>query len=244
GTEKIALDEGKKSLLARAKDRPELVKQVVDRALSEGVGAAVSAVRGKLDSFNALGYSCAGRVDAVGEGVTGFKVGDRVACAGVGYASHAEVVSVPQNLCVKLPENVTYSDGAFGTLGAIAMQGVRLAEPTLGESVVVIGLGLLGQITVQLLRANGCRVFGVDLDAAKLDIAKASGADGCSPPDGAEAEIGEWSRGRGADAVIITAGTSSNQPIELAGGVARQKARVVVVGLVGMDVPRSTFFKK
>lgn len=244
GTEKTAIDSGKKGLLARARERPDLVKQVIEKAVSEGIARTVSTVRAKLDSGTALGYSAAGTVIAVGEGVSGFRVGDRVACAGAGYASHAEVISTPQNLCVHLPENVDFDQGAFATLGAIALQGVRLAAPTLGEAVVVIGLGLLGHLTVQLLRANGCRVFGVDIDDAKFAVALGTGADLCATPDNAAQAIREWSRGRGADAVLITAGSSSNGPVELAGEVSRLKGRVVAVGLIGLDVPRNLYFKK
>jgi polar amino acid transport system substrate-binding protein len=177
GTEKVAVDSGKKSLLGRAKERPDLVKQVIEKVRAEGLIKAYRSVQTKLDGTTALGYSAAGIVSAVGDGVTGFLPGDRVACAGAGYASHAEVISVPQNLCVRLPENVSFEEGAFGTLGAIALQGVRLAEPTLGEAVVVMGLGLLGQLTVQLLRANGCRVFGIDLDRTKFELAIELGAE-------------------------------------------------------------------
>jgi|CXWL01.1.fsa_nt_gi polar amino acid transport system substrate-binding protein len=244
GTEKSTVDMGKKSLLGKARERPDLVKQVIHKARTEGLINTYSAVKAKLDSTTALGYSAAGIVAAVGEGVTGFNVGDRVACAGAGYASHAEMISVPQNLCVRLPESISLDEGAFGTLGAIALQGVRLAEPTLGEAIVVIGLGLLGQITVQLLKANGCRVFGVDIDETKLELARELGAEMCSSPESARGVIREWSRGRGADAVLITAATPSNDPIELAGDVSRAKGRVVVVGLVGMDVPRNVYFLK
>ena len=171
---------------------------------------------------------------------TGFRVGDRVACAGVGYASHAEVLSVPKNLCVRLPDKVTFDAAAFGTVGAIALQGVRLAEPTLGESVVVIGLDLIGQLAVQLLNANGCRVFGIDLDEEKIQLAKRLGAeDGCAPNGGAKQRVLEWSRGRGADAVLITAATSSSEPVELAGEISRAKGRVIVVGAVGLTFPAS-----
>src|SRR5262249_50754168 len=156
----------------------------------------------------------------------------------------AEVLSVPKNLCVRLPDNVSFEAGAFGTLGAVALQGVRLAEPTLGESVVVIGLGLIGQLTVQLVKANGCRVFGVDLDPGRIDLARQLGAEGGCQPDEAREIILDWSRGGGADAVVITAATSSNQPIELAGEVSRLKGRVVAVGLVGLDVPRDFYFRK
>lgn len=244
GTEKIAVDSGKKSLLARAKERPELVKQIIDKARTEGLTNTYTAVKAKLDGTTALGYSAAGIVSAVGEGVSGFKVGDRVACAGAGYASHAEVISVPQNLCVRLPDEISFDEGAFGTLGAIALQGVRLSQPTLGEAFVVIGLGLLGQITVQLLKANGCRVFGIDIDEAKLSLARELGAEMCSTPSDARRLVKEWSRGRGADAVLITAATPSNDPVELAGDVSRSKGRVVVVGLVGMDIPRGPYFLK
>jgi predicted dehydrogenase/threonine dehydrogenase-like Zn-dependent dehydrogenase len=245
GTEKMAVDEGKKSLLERARERPELVRQVIERAKNEGVVKTINAVRSKLGSSTALGYSAAGVVLGAGSDVTEFRAGMRVACAGAGYASHAEVLSVPKNLCVRLPDEVSFEEGAFGTLGAIALQGVRLAEPTLGEAVVVVGLGLLGQITVQLLKANGCRVFGLDLDAAKVRLAIELGADAAAVSDAdAKRAVLEWSRGRGADAVLITAATQSNQPVELAGEISRLKGRVVAVGMVGMDVPRNLYFKR
>ena len=246
GTERMTVDQGKKSLLVRARENPELVRQVVQRAKNEGLVNTFNAVRSKLGSFTALGYSASGVVAAVGDDVTEFRAGDYVACAGVGYASHAEVLSVPKNLCVRLPPGVSFDAGAFGTLGAIALQGVRLAEPTLGESVVVIGLGLLGQLTVQLLKANGCRVFGIDLDPQKVELARSVGADagGAVSPTDAKRLVMEWSRGRGADAVLITAATSSNQPVELAGEISRLKGRVVAVGMVGLDIPRSLYFAR
>jgi polar amino acid transport system substrate-binding protein len=244
GTEKTAVDSGKKSLLARAKERPELVKQVLDKARTEGLMSTYTAVKAKLDGTTALGYSAAGVVAAVGEGVSGFSVGDRVACAGAGYASHAEMISLPQNLCVRLSDAISFDEGAFGTLGAIALQGVRLSQPTLGEAFVVIGLGLLGQIAVQLLKANGCRVFGVDIDEVKLDLARELGAEICSTPPDARRMVKEWSRGRNADAVIITAGTTSNDPVELAGDISRSKGRVIAVGAVGMNIPRGPYFAK
>lgn len=244
GTEKSTVDMGKKSLLGKARQRPDLVKQVIDKARTEGLLNTYTAVKAKLDGTTALGYSAAGVVEAVGNDVSGFKVGDRVACAGAGYASHAEMISVPHNLCVRLPAEISFDEGAFGTLGAIALQGVRLSEPTLGEAIVVIGLGLLGQITVQLLRANGCRVFGVDIDEKKIRLAVEMGAELGATPDKAKGVIKEWSRGRGADAVLITAATPSNDPIELAGDISRAKGRVVVVGLVGMDVPRNVYYLK
>src|SRR5437868_352946 len=244
GTEKHVVDSGKKSLLSKAKERPDLVKQVIDRVKTAGLVNTYAAVQAKLDSTTALGYSAAGIVAGVGNGVANFRAGDRVACAGVGYASHAEVISVPQNLCIRLPEEISFDEGAFGTLGAIALQGVRLAEPTLGEACVVLGLGLLGQITVQLLKANGCRIFGIDIDEAKLTLASELGVEICSTPEKATALVKEWSRGRGADAVLITADTPSNDPVELAGDISRAKGRVIVVGAVGMDVPRSSYYLK
>jgi predicted dehydrogenase/threonine dehydrogenase-like Zn-dependent dehydrogenase len=245
GTERMTVDQGKKSLLERARENPELVKQVLQRAKTEGLANTFNAVRSKLGSFTALGYSASGVVVAVGDDVTEFSVGMRVACAGVGYASHAEMLSVPKNLCVPLPDAVSFDAGAFGTLGAIALQGVRLAAPTLGEAVVVIGLGLLGQLTVQLLKANGCRVFGIDLDPQKIELARALGAEGgaLSEEDAVRA-VKEWSRGRGADAVLITAATPSNQPVELAAEISRLKGRVVAVGMVGLDIPRNLFFAR
>ncbi len=243
GTERMTVEMAQKSLLGKARERPDLVKQVIQKAKNEGLMNTFNAVRSKLGSSTALGYSAAGIVAGVGEDVTEFRIGDRVSCAGAGYASHAEVLSVPKNLCVRLPEGAMFEAGAFGTLGAIALQGVRLAEPTLGEAVVVIGLGLLGQLTVQLLKANGCRVFGLDLDPQKIELAKELGADGGALSDAdAKNAVMEWSRGRGADAVLITAATSSNQPVELAGEISRMRGRVVAVGLVGTNVPRNLYY--
>jgi len=245
GTERMAVELGQKSLVGKARERPDLVKQVIQKVKTEGLGNTINAVRARLDSTSALGYSAAGIVVDVGEGVAEFRAGDRVACAGAGYASHAEVISVPQNLCVQLPADVNFEAGAFGTLGAIALQGVRLAAPTLGESVVVIGLGLLGQLTVQLLKANGCRVFGLDLDPAKMQLALELGADAAAL-SGAEAkrEVMQWTRGRGADAVLITAATRSDEPVRLAGEISRLKGRVVAVGLVGLAVPRNVYYDR
>src|SRR5947209_15029763 len=202
-------------------------------------------MRERLDESRALGYSAAGVVAEVGAGVTEFRAGDRVACAGTGYAAHAEVLSVPKNLCVHLPDAVDFESGAFATVGAIALQGVRLAEPTLGESVVVIGLGLVGQLAAQLLKANGCRVFGVDLDESRVELARRLGMDdGCAAGRGVKEAVSKWTRGRGADAVLITAATSSDEPVELAGEVSRLRGRVVAVGLVGMNVPRRIYFER
>ncbi|HST50615.1 MAG TPA: bi-domain-containing oxidoreductase [Pyrinomonadaceae bacterium] len=245
GTERAFVELGRKSLVGKAKERPDLVRKVVDKVKSEGLFGTLQAVREKLDESHALGYSAAGFVSEVGDGVKEFRTGDRVACAGAGYAAHAEVLSVPKNLCVRLPDAVDFESGAFATVGAIALQGVRLAEPTLGESVVVIGLGLVGQLTAQLLKANGCRVFGVDLDASKVELAKSLGMDdGCTAGEGVKDAVAKWTRGRGADAVLITAATSSDEPVELAGEISRLRGRVVAVGLVGMNIPRQIYFER
>jgi predicted dehydrogenase/threonine dehydrogenase-like Zn-dependent dehydrogenase len=212
---------------------------------TDGLLNTFASVRDKMAASTTLGYSAAGIVTAVAEDVSDFQVGDRVGCAGVGFASHAEVLSVPKNLCVHLPPNVDFDKGAFGTLGAIALQGVRLAEPTLGESIVVIGLGLVGQLTVQLLKANGCRVFGIDLDPQRTKLALELGADAAAvSSDETARQIDTWTRGCGADAVLITAATDSNQPVELAAKISRVKGRVVVVGMTGLDIPRQPFYMR
>lgn len=245
GTERASVELVSKGLVQEARERPDLVKAVVAKVRSEGLLNTIGAVRDKMSASQALGYSAAGIVTEVADGVAEFQIGDRVACAGVGYASHAEVLSVPKNLCVHLPETVSFDAGAFGTLGAIALQGVRLANPTLGESIVVIGLGLVGQLTVQLLKANGCRVFGLDLDPTRVSLAVELGADRAEVSNSESAkEIATWTRGHGADAVLITAATDSNQPVELAASVSRLKGRVVIVGMTGMDIPRAPFFSR
>jgi predicted dehydrogenase/threonine dehydrogenase-like Zn-dependent dehydrogenase len=245
GTERVAVESGQKGLVSRAIEQPSLVKKVWDKARNEGVLTTFEAVRSKLESLTALGYSASGTVADLGDETAAFRSGDRVACAGLGYASHAEMLSVPKNLCVRLPQDVSFEAGAFGTVGAIALQGVRLAELTLGESVVVIGLGLIGQLTVQLLRAHGCRVFGIDTDERRLALAQQLGADdGGAPHEDAKERVVDWSRGRGADAVLITAGTSSNEPVELAGEISRAKGRVIVVGVVGLNIPRKPYYDR
>ncbi|MDT7689151.1 MAG: hypothetical protein QOE46_1910 [Acidobacteriota bacterium] len=245
GTERAFVELGRKSLVGKAKERPDLVRKVVEKVRGEGLLSTLNSVREKLDESHALGYSAAGVVVEVGGDVTGFSAGDRVACAGTGYAAHAELLSVPKNLCVRLPDGVDFESGAFATLGAIALQGVRLAEPTLSESVVVIGLGLIGQLAAQLLKANGCRVFGVDLDESKVELALSLGADdGCMAGAGVKEAVLKWSRGRGADAVVITAATTSDEPVEMAGEISRLRGRVVAVGLVGMKVPRQSYFQR
>ncbi len=245
GTERAAVESVQKSLVAEARERPDLLKAVVNKARTEGLLNTFNKVREKLVTSQPLGYSAAGTVIEVAHDVTEFRVGDRVACAGLGFASHAEVLSVPKNLCVRLPNGLDFKAGAFGTLGAIALQGVRLAEPTLGECVVVIGLGLIGQLTVQLLKASGSRVFGIDIDPERIATARKLGAEGgCVANADARDAVIAWSRGRGADAVLITAATTSSEPVALAGDISRLKGRVVVVGLTGLDIPRDAFYRR
>jgi len=244
GTEKTKIDMGKKSLLQKAKARPDLVRQVLQKLRTEGLSKTMQTVSTRLGAPNPLGYSSAGVAVAVGGLVEGIHPGDRVACGGAGYANHAEFAVVPKNLAVKIPDKVSDEEAAFATLGAIALQGVRLADPKLGETVLVLGLGLLGQITVQLLRANGCRVIGTDLDPALVALSEKFGAIGLASAADVETACRELTGGYGVDAVLVCAGTWSNQPIELCGKVTREKGRVVVVGAVRMDIPREDFFKK
>ncbi len=244
GTEKTKIDMGKKSMIEKARARPDLVKQVVRKLKAEGLGKTINTVKAKLDSPGPLGYSCAGIVLATGGLVPGIQPGDLVACGGGGYANHAEVVAVPRNLVVKVPEGVSADEAAFTTVGSIALQGLRLAEPLLGETFLVLGLGLLGQITVELLRANGCRVLATDLDADQVRRAESRGAIGLMPGSDIEAACRDLTGGHGVDGVLVTAATSSNQPIELCGAVTRSKGRVIVVGAVRMDIPREDYFKK
>ncbi len=245
GTEKMVMDLAKKSLAGKAADRPDLVKKVADKLAKDGVLATAKAVLGKLDQPIPLGYSAAGVVLECGAGVTKLTPGQRVAAAGAKVANHAEFNLVPVNLSVPIPDGVSDDAAAFVTLGAIALQGVRTANLTLGERVGVIGLGLIGQLTVQLLAANGCRVLGVDLDPAKCSLARALGADEAVVRNGdLDAAVAKLTDGRGLDAVIVCAATDSNDPVELAGELARDRARVVVVGAVPMNVPRRPYYDK
>jgi predicted dehydrogenase len=244
GTEKATVEVARKTLLGKALDRPDLVRKVLNKLRKDGLADTMKMVSGRLDVPVALGYSCAGIVVDVAEDVRGFAVGDRVACAGQGYASHAELVSVPQNLCTRVPEGVDLEDAAYVTLGAIALQGVRQAEPRLGDVVAVIGLGLLGQLTVQILRANGCRVVASDLAAQRLELARSFGADDAVLPADLPAAALAATSGNGVDAVIITASSKDSTPVEVAGDICRKKGRVVVVGAVGMTVPREPYYRK
>lgn len=243
GTERTTVESGKENLLIKAYKNPEIVKQVYQIIRRDGLIPTVERIIGNLNDYKTLGYSSAGIV--IESSSDKFKPGDRVACAGAGYANHAEVVYIPENLCVKLPDNVSFEEGAFTTLGAIALQGVRLANPAIGENIVVIGLGLLGLITTQLLKANGCKVIGLDVSEDALEFARRFGADYVLKSSKNEKDtIINLTNGFGADKVLITAGTESNEPIELAGLISREKGKVVVVGAVGMNIPRGPYFSK
>ncbi|GAB4514594.1 MAG: bi-domain-containing oxidoreductase [Allomuricauda sp.] len=247
GTERGTVKVAKANLIGKAKQRPDLVAQVLQNMKKEGIKATLDKVRTKLDSLKALGYSTSGIVKASLDSNGKFRPGDRVACAGQDYASHSEFVGVPQNLVAKIPDNVSFEEASYTTLGAIALQGVRQAEPRLGDKVCVIGLGLLGQITVQLLKANGCRVFGIDLSPGLVETSKKSGADEAllRNDDNLLTAVDNFTNGHGFDSVIITAATTSNDPIELSAVISRKKGKVVVVGAVKMDVPRDPdFYRK
>jgi predicted dehydrogenase/threonine dehydrogenase-like Zn-dependent dehydrogenase len=248
GTERNTVKVAKASLLGKAKQRPDLVAQVLQNIKKEGLTATINKVKTKLDSLKALGYSSAGTVIASMDTNGVYKTGDRVACAGQDYASHSEIVAIPQNLVAKIPDNVTSEEAAFTTLGAIALQGVRQAEPKLGEKICVIGLGLLGQITCQLLKANGCTVFGIDLNPGLVKLADDTGAaDSALQRSDANliSDCNDFTNGHGFDSIIITAAAPSNDPVELSAEIVRKKGKIIVVGAVKMDIPRDPhFFKK
>jgi predicted dehydrogenase/threonine dehydrogenase-like Zn-dependent dehydrogenase len=243
GTEKMLVDLARKSLLAKARSRPDLVSKVIATARKQGVANTLRTVQTKLDTPIPLGYSAAGIVLELGEGVEGLRVGDRVACAGAGYANHAEVNFVPRNLLARMPEGVSMDAGAFATVGAIALQGVRQAGPSLGDRVAVLGLGLIGQLSVQLLRANGCRVLGFDPMPARAKLGQELGAHVAVSED-LEGAAERFSRGHGLDAVIVAAAARDAGPLTQAGEIARLRGRVVVVGMVGMEIPRSIYYRK
>lgn len=244
GTERSTVKVGKKGLAGKALERPDQVKKVLGQIQKNGVLSTMKTVMNRLDTPVALGYSCAGTVLEVGSQVQQFAPGDRVACAGQNYASHAETVSVPKNLCVKIPESVDFEEASFVTLGAIALQGVRQAEPRLGERIAVIGLGLVGQLTVQLLKASGCLVLACDLDTSKAQLAQELGADVVTSLHTIKHDAESFSNSQGVDAVIITASTKESGPVEIAGDISRKKGRVVIVGAVGMNIPRETYYQK
>ena len=242
GTERMLVDFGKAGWLSKARQQPDKVKMVANKIRTDGLKPTLDAILNKLDQPLPLGYCNVGEVVDKGQCVKDFEVGDRV----ISNGKHAEVVNVPVNLCARVPESVSDEEAAFTVLGAIALQGVRLTVPTLGESFVVIGLGLVGLMTVQLLRANGCRVLGIDYDPAKLSLVKKFGAEVVDLSTGQDPVLvaEKFSRGRGVDGVIITASTQSNEPVHNAALMCRKRGRIVLVGVTGLELSREDFFKK
>ena len=245
GTERTIVDFAGKNLAQKARERPDLVRQVLQAARQRGLLSTLDLVRSGLDTRIALGYSSAGTVIEVGDGAGSHRVGDLVACAGAGYAVHSEIVSVPANLVAAVPEGVDPEHAAFTTVGCIAMHGLRLGTPQLGETVAVIGLGLVGQLVVQLAKAAGCTVVGMDLDGERCRLAEQLGCDAAADSEaGLHAMLGQHTTVGGCDLVIIAAGTNSSGPVRLAGEIARDRGRVVAVGAVGMELPRDLYFAK
>lgn len=242
GTERMMVEFGKAGWIQKARQQPDKVRMVLDKIKTDGFQPTLEAVFNKLDQPMPLGYCNVGRINEIGKGVVGFELGDRV----ISNGKHAEVVSVPINLCAKVPDGVSDEDASFTVLGAIALQGIRLVAPTLGETVVVTGLGLIGLLTVQLLRAHGCRVLGIDYDSEKLELARRFGAEVVDLSAGQDpikvAEL--YSRGRGVDGVIVTAATKSSEPMHQAALMCRKRGRIVLVGVTGLDLSRDDFFKK
>lgn len=251
GTERASAQFARKSLLQKAQSRPDLVREVISKVQRDGLFSAIRAVRSRLDQPQSPGYSSAGTVIAVGEGIIDLQPGDRVSCAGAGIAVHAEVACIPRLLMARIPacpkdgDHVPFDEAAFATLGAVALHGIRTSDARLGDLVAVIGLGLLGQLTVQLLKAAGCRVVGMDIDSSRAHLARNLGADAVASSVSAFRELClERSRGAGVDCVLIAAETSSSDPVNLAGVIARDRAVVVAVGTVGMDIERKAYYEK
>ncbi|MFF7546530.1 bi-domain-containing oxidoreductase [Streptomyces canus] len=246
GTELMKVSEAGMSMLGKARSRPDQVAKVMQSVATNGVPATYRKVMGKLDSYTPLGYSLCGVVEEVGAGVDDVKVGDLVACAGNEHALHAELNWVPKNLYAPVPDGLAPQHAAFGTVGSIAMQGVRQGEPQLGEVALVIGLGLIGQLVVQLLAASGVRVVGVDPDPVRCELAERLGAAACGDPDSAavEAAVAELTGGHGVDQVYLAAGGGSNQPVELAARLCRDRGRVVDIGKCRLDLPWNAYYEK
>jgi predicted dehydrogenase/threonine dehydrogenase-like Zn-dependent dehydrogenase len=243
GTERMVVEFAGKSLVGKARARPDLVRQVVDKMKREGPLPAIQAAYNRLDQPMPLGYSSAGTIVALGEGMAGFTVGQRVACAGGGYAVHAEYNLVPRNLLTPLPDAVDFEAAAFTTLGAIAMHGFRLARPAIGETVAVIGMGLVGVLAGQIAAASGCCVLGIDPKSDRVALAESLGITTCLRSQAEEAAR-SFTSNLGFDAVLVCADTPSNDTVELAGAIARDRGRVVATGVVGLGLPRKTYYEK
>ena len=243
GTERMVVEFAERNLIGKARLRPDLVRQMMDKARREGLVPTVQAAFNRLDQPMALGYSSAGTIVALGRNMQGFKVGQRVACAGGGFAVHAEYNVVPRNLLTPLPKNVEFESAAFTTLGAIAMHGFRLAEPQIGENVAVIGLGLLGLLAIQIASAAGCNVMGIDIDPKRVALASSLGVEAVRRARAVDSSQA-FTANRGFDIVLICADTASNDPVELAAVIARDRARIVATGAVGLNIPRKIYYEK
>ncbi len=243
GTERMVVEFAEKSLVGKARSRPDLVKQVIDKGKREGWVNTVQAAFNRLDQPMALGYSSSGTIVALGKNMSGFKVNQRVACAGGGYATHAEYNVVPRNLLTSLPTNVDFESAAFTTLGAIALHGFRLAEPQIGENVAIIGMGLLGLLAAQIATAAGCNILGIDVDPARITLASSLGLKTVLRADAVDSSV-VFTANRGFDVILICADTKSNDPVELAGVIARDRARIVATGAIGLTFPRKVYYEK
>jgi threonine dehydrogenase-like Zn-dependent dehydrogenase len=242
GTERMLVEFGKANLIDKARQQPDKVKQVLDKIRAEGILPTLETVFNKLNQPLPLGYCNVGVVEAVGKGVYGFQVGDRVASNG----NHAEYVCIPENLCAKIPENVSDDEATFTVIGSIGLEGIRLCNPTFGETIVVVGLGLIGLVTAQLLQANGCRVVGFDFDQQKVDLASSKGITAFNPANGTDPVkfVMDYTGEVGADGVIITASNKSDEIIHQAATMSRQRGRIILVGVVGLNLRRDDFYKK
>jgi len=242
GTERMLVEFGKSNLIQKARQQPDKVKQVFSKIKTDGLTPTLEAVFNKLGQPLPLGYCNVGKVVGVGEGVSEFKVGDRVASNG----QHAEYVNVPQNLVVHIPENVSDEEAVFTVIGSIGLQGIRLCNPTLGETIVVIGLGLIGLLTAELLIANGCRVIGIDIDPQKIEIARAKGIIGINPREGTDPVkfVNDLTNGTGADGVIITASAKGDEIVSQAAQMSRKRGRIILVGVIGLNISRAEFYEK
>lgn len=242
GTERMLVGFGKASMLDKARQQPEKVKMVLEKVQTDGLLTTYDAVKSKLAQPLPLGYCNVGVVHEVGAGVEDFKVGDRV----VSNGPHADIVKVPKNLCAKIPDNVSDEAASFTVVASIGLQGIRLAQPTIGESFVITGAGLIGLLTIQMLRANGCRVLAIDFDQSKLELAKQFGAEVCNPAKGEDPVAAglAFSRGAGVDGVIITASTKVSDPVTQAARMSRKRGRIILVGVTGLELNRSDFYEK
>lgn len=242
GTERMLLEFGRSSYIQKAKQQPDKVKMVLDKIKTDGLIPTMETVFAKLGEPMPLGYCNAGTVIGVGRNVTEFKAGDRV----VSNGAHSEIVAVGKNLVAKIPDGVTFEQASFTVIASIALQGIRLFQPTLGEKVVVIGLGLIGQITIEFLKANGCEAIGVDIDNGKVELARSNGFIALNPANGEDpiSFVANHTDEIGVDGVIITAATKSNGPLEQAAEITRRKGRIVAVGAIGMNIPRPPFYEK